>query len=105
MNGKRAELVENDLHFLVVELEEGENKVEFKYSSPYVKFILIGMLIGGALAFAVVMAMKYYEKLAKILEWIADVGSMLLAAGIFGFGFVYPFVVFIVKCFKAVFKM
>ena len=105
VNGKRAELVENDLHFLVVELEEGENKVEFKYSSPYVKFILIGMLIGGALAFAVVMAMKYYEKLAKILEWIADVGSMLLAAGIFGFGFVYPFVVFIVKCFKAVFKM
>ncbi|MBO7377488.1 MAG: YfhO family protein, partial [Clostridia bacterium] len=89
VNGRKAELVDNDLNFLVVRLEAGENKVEFRYSSPYVKYMLVGALIGGVLAFAVIMAMKYYERISKALEWIADVGADLLAAGIFGFGFVY----------------
>ena len=38
VNGKTAELVDNDLKFLCVALEEGENTVVFTYSSPYLRY-------------------------------------------------------------------
>lgn len=43
VNGKEAELIDNDLNFLSVGLEEGENTVEFEYRSPYGKYFAIGI--------------------------------------------------------------
>ena len=49
VNGKEAELCDNDLQFLCVSLEEGENTVEFVYESPYGGYMLLALLLGGIL--------------------------------------------------------
>ncbi|MBQ8405748.1 MAG: YfhO family protein [Clostridia bacterium] len=89
VNGKKAELIENDLKFLSVALEEGENEVVFTYSSPYVKFVWIG---AGAAVFAlcvvavVTKKTKLVDKCAPVIAW-AGIGLAVVVVGVF---MVYP---------------
>ena len=96
VNGKKAELVDNDLKFLLVDLEEGENEVVFTYSSPYIKYMAVGALVGTALLVAVAFVVtktKLVEKLAPIISW----AGILLAVGVVAFFMLFPSGVFVTK--------
>lgn len=96
VNGKKAELIENDLKFLSVKLEEGENVVKFTYSSPYVKYALLGLLGGIVAVCAAVLILKktrWVEKLAPIIAW----AGILLSVAVVAFFMLYPTAVWIVK--------
>ena len=96
VNGKEAELIDNDLHFLLVALEEGENVVEFTYSSPYVKYAALGLAgaVVGLLAVAfVVKKTRWIEKCATVVAW-AGVSLALAVTLIF---MVLPVLVFVGK--------
>ena len=96
VNGKKAELVDNDLKFLLVDLEEGENEVVFTYSSPYVKYMAVGVLVGGvmlAVVALVVMKTKLVEKLAPVISW----AGIILAICVVAFFMVFPTGVFLSK--------
>ncbi len=96
VNGKEAKLIENDIHFLAVALEEGENVVEFKYSSPYTKWIVFGALAGlfGLCTVAFVFKKtKIMETFAPIISW----AGILLAVGVVAFFILFPSAVSAVK--------
>lgn len=101
VNGKKAELIDNDLKFLSVALEEGDNVVEFTYSSPYVKYMAVGVGISvvGLLAVAFVVQktkfMQYTEKYISL-------AGMILAAAVVAFFMVYPTCVFVTKLFALI---
>lgn len=100
VNGKKAELIDNDLHFLSVKLEEGENVVIFTYSSPYVKYFAIGLAgaVTGLLVVAfVVKKTKFIEKGASVIAW----AGVTLALFVVAFFMLFPTVVFLGKLLKA----
>lgn len=101
INGKRAELIDNDLHFLFVKLEEGQNVVHFVYHSPYVKYFAIG--IAGAVVGLLVVALlvkktKLIERSASVIAW----AGIALAGIVVAFFMVFPTVVWIGKMLAAV---
>ena len=108
MNGKKVDFVENDLDFMIIELEKGENIVTIKYKSPYYKYILLGALAGGlivALYFALKKKAKFVlEKAEVVIPYMA----YALAGILIGFFLIFPIFVFlykfIVKYFKLLFK-
>ncbi len=96
VNGKPAELIDNDLKFLQVRLNEGKNEVVFTYSSPYVKYALVGVCAGFALLCAVEIVVhktKFMEKMAPVISW----AGILLAVGVVAFFMLYPTGVFLSK--------
>ncbi len=96
VNGKKAELIDNDLNFLLVGLEEGENEVVFTYTSPYGKYALLGVAAGvvGLLAVAFVLKKtKWVDKLAPVISW-AGIG---LSVAVVAFFMIYPTGVFLSK--------
>lgn len=96
VNGKKAELIENDLHFLSVALEEGENVVEFCYSSPYVEYVGVGAVfaIVGLLIVAVIVK---ETKLVKVFSTIIAIAGVALAVALVAFFMVYPTSIWIDK--------
>lgn len=89
VNGKKAKLVDNDLKFLSVELEEGENLVEFTYSSPYVKYAAVGLALAVvclALIAFLLLKTRFFEILSPVISW----AGVLLAAGVVGFFMIFP---------------
>ena len=96
VNGKAAELVDNDLKFLCVALESGENVVEFTYHSPYVDYTLIGVcaaVVGLLAAWLVVQKTKFITYLSPVIAW----AGILLTAIVVAFFMLFPSVVWIVK--------
>ena len=96
VNGKKAQLIDNDLKFLSVALEEGENTVEFVYHSPYQTYALIG----AALAIVGLCAAALVVKKTKLIEWAAPViawAGIVLATGLVAFFLLYPTAAWIVK--------
>ncbi len=105
INESDANLMENPLNFIVVDLKEGQNEINLKYNSPYIIYIIIALILGAGLAAGVIFTFKHYNRVKKLFERVADISADILAAGIFGFGFCYPFFLFIWKCIQAVFKI
>ncbi len=96
VNGRRAELVDNDLKFLLVELDEGENEVVFTYRSPYGRQALLGLALGavGVLAVAfVVKRRKIMEIATPVIAW----AGIALAVAVFAFFMLFPTTVFSTK--------
>ena len=96
INGKKAELVDNDLKFLLVDLEEGENEVVFTYSSPYIKYALAGVGVGLLALVMVALVLKktkLVDKLSPIISW----AGILLSVGVVAFFMLYPSGVFATK--------
>ena len=96
VNGKAAKLIDNDIRFLQVALEEGDNEVVFSYSSPYVKYAVVGvgLSMGGLLVVAFVLKKtKLVDVLSPVISW-AGVG---IAVAVVGFFMVFPTCVFGVK--------
>lgn len=90
VNGVESELKENSLDIMMVELNEGKNTVEIKYSSPYTKFIIIGIIMAAALTALVWFVYKkrtgIYEKISEVLPYMA----VILAVALTLFFFVFP---------------
>ena len=96
VNGKKAELIDNDLKFLSVELEKGENVVEFAYSSPYVKYAGIGLIfamLGLAAIALLVLKTRFVKTLSGVISW----AGVMLAAGVVAFFMMYPAGVCVMK--------
>ena len=96
VNGKKAEFIDNDLHFISVALEEGENVVEFIYSSPYVKYAGLGVVVGALGLVAVWFVFKktnFTDVIAPVIYWTAAI----LTVGIVAFFMIYPTSVCIIK--------
>ena len=96
VNGKTAQLTENDLDFLMVQLEEGDNEIVFTYSSPYVKYAGFGVLagiVGLCAVWFVVQKTKFVDVCAGV---IATTG-VVLASAVVAFFMVYPSCVYVVK--------
>lgn len=99
VNGREKPLVDNDLKFLCVELDEGENLVEFTYSSPYVSYAAYGAcaaLVGLLAAAFVVKKTKLVEYAAPVIAW----AGIALATAIVAFFILFPSVVWVVKMVK-----
>ncbi len=99
VNGKKAQPEDNDLHFLCVALEEGENTVVFTYKSPYTTYALLGTLgaLFGLLAVLVVtQKTQFFQKSERVIAW----AGVALAAGLLAFYFVFPTAVWVFKLFK-----
>ena len=89
VNGKKTELVDNDLKFLLVNLEEGENTVEFVYSSPYVKHMAVGAVgavVGLCAVVFVVKRTKLVEACAPVISW----AGIVLSLGVVAFFMLFP---------------
>ncbi len=96
VNGRKAELVDNDLKFLLVELEEGENEVVFTYTSPYGKQALFGFIcsVAGLLCvWAVLKWTRVVDKVAPVISW----AGVLLALAVIAFFMIFPTAVFLSK--------
>lgn len=93
VNGKKAKLVDNDLGFLCVALEEGENTVEFVYRSPYVKYFWVG---GGSalltLAFAILLerVKKVDGAVLRVVYSVIAVAGIVLAILVVSFFMIFP---------------
>ena len=99
VNGKDAELIDNDLKFLLVKLEAGENVVEFTYRSPYIDYTLLGVCISalGLLTVAlIVQKTKLVAYLSPVIAW----AGILLTAVVVAFFMLFPSVVWLVKIIK-----
>ncbi|MBO5737526.1 MAG: YfhO family protein, partial [Clostridia bacterium] len=96
LNGKPVELLDNDLKFLSVALEEGENEVVFTYSSPYVKYAAVGFG-GGILAVVLLWLIIKKTKLVKHMEGVLTWAGIVVAIAVVAFFMLYPTCVFTVK--------
>ena len=105
VNGEKAELVENDLHFLSVALNEGENEIVFTYSSPYVKYAALGAGISLATLCAAAFVLKktrVMQRIAPVIAW----SGIVLATAVVIFFMIYPTGVFfgkVIELLKGVF--
>ncbi len=99
VNGQERPLVENDLHFLCVALDEGENAVEFAYTSPYPAYALYGVvggLLGLVATWFVLKKTRLAERCAPVLAW----AGIALATALIAFFFLYPTAAWVVKLIK-----
>ena len=99
VNGHSAELIDNDLKFLLVALDKGDNVVEFVYTSPYGNYALIGCLV----AVAGLCAVWFIVKRTKFVEWASPViawTGIVLAAVVVAFFMLYPTAVWMIKVVK-----
>lgn len=96
VNGKKAQLIDNDLKFLSVALEEGENVVEFTYSSPYARYIGVGVvmaILSLALVALLLLKTRIVEKVAPVVSW----AGVILAIALVAFFMLYPTCVCVTK--------
>ncbi len=93
VNGQEAELCDNDLKFLCVGLQEGENTVEFVYESPYDEYMLVGLAL-GMLALGLVLLLDkktaFFKKSSKAIS-IAGIGLAGVVVALF---FLFPMQLF-----------
>ena len=105
VNGKEVKMIENDIDFMLVPLEEGENEVEIVYTSPYYKFILLGIILGGLI---IGICWLIYKKKTKIFETLSlpiSIVGVALAVGLILFFFIFPIGIFGYKFFFKYFKI
>ena len=99
VNDKKAELVDNDLKFLCVKLEAGENKVEFTYTSPYGKYALVGIAAAVVGLCAVALVLKKTNIMDKVAP-VISVAGITLAVALVVFFMLYPSCVWLAKLAK-----
>ena len=89
VNGKRAELIDNDLKFLSVALEAGENEVVFTYTSPYPTYIAIGFAM-AVLGLCVVALILKKTKWAEKCSTVVACTGVVIAGAVVAFFMIYP---------------
>ncbi len=96
VNGRKASLIDNDLKFLLVALEEGENEVVFTYTSPYGRQALLGLLC-GVVGLALVAAVLKWTKWAETLSPVIATAGVAVTIGVVAFFMLFPTGVFLTK--------
>jgi len=104
VNGKKAELINNGLDFLLVKLDEGENVVTFKYVSPYYKYIAECILIAAVLIFLIWFIYKKKPKIFKKCETVVSIAGYALAIALVGFFLIFPLGIYIKKLIAGLFN-
>ena len=89
VNDKRIDLIQNDLKLMAVPLEKGENSVVIKYSTPYLKFAVFG-LIGALLIGACIYFVTKKQKIFKAVAPVLTVMGYTLFVAVVGFFIIYP---------------
>lgn len=89
INGKTTKLLKNDLKFLCVALQDGENVVEFTYVSPYPKFSALSAIVAVFVLVAMLIIIKRTKAFEKT-KGIVSVAGILLAVACIGFFTLYP---------------
>ena len=102
VNGKKAQLLDNDIKFLCVALEEGENIVEFTYKSPYGTYMLLCALI-SAIALCLIAVVLKKTTVFQKTEKVIGVTGMILATAVLAVFFLLPMRTFFVKCLMMIF--
>lgn len=105
VNGKEVALEDNLLNFMVVKLDEGENRVEIIYKSPYVKYMLFGLILAMFIFAAYYLLFIKLKLLTKSLEKVVGIMAYSLAGLVTLFFFIMPICVFIVKGIIALVKL
>lgn len=96
VNGKEVELVGNDLEFLCVPLDEGENVVKFTYTSPYAKYTFVSIAASVVLLAAIWLVLnktKVMQYCENVIAW----AGIVVAIAVVVFFMVYPTIVFVSK--------
>ncbi len=90
VNGKKTQMTDNYLGFMLVPLESGQNHVEITYSSPYLKLAAIGSVI--ALVYAVVYYFLAIKRkfVQNKLGGVLTIAAYALCAAVLLFFFVMP---------------
>ena len=99
VNGEEKPLIENDLKFLCVALDEGINEVEFVYHSPYATYALIGV-VGAVLTLLILVLVL---KKTRIFAWVSggiSVAAIALSVALVAFFFLFPTTTWLVKLIK-----
>ncbi len=100
VNGKDAEFIDNGLKFMLVKLEKGQNDVVIKYSSPYIKYGLVGIVLSAIIIFLLWLAYKKFPKVYETFRRPICVLAVTLAFAVTAFFIIYPSSLFFVKLFK-----
>ena len=82
---------------MIIELDEGQNIIEIKYKSPYMSFILIGILFAGIV---VTIAWLIYKKKPIVFDKVSIVIPYMVIAVALAltlFFFVFPIGVYVKK--------
>lgn len=104
INGANAEFVENDLDFMIVKLNSGANNVVIKYTSPYVKLAVFG-LIAALFVISVVFVIIKNAKIYNVLESVIYVLGVTLFVAVLGFFILLPVGAFISKAVYALLSL
>ena len=71
VNGQKREFVENGLNFMIVPLDSGENHVVIEYHPPYIKLMLVGVLL-GLIILAIMYLLTRPKPMYKLLTAIEN---------------------------------
>ena len=100
VNGKLAQLEENELGFMLVKLDAGYNEVEIVYQSPYIKLIILGVLIALAFVGIYLLINKKFKVVFEKLQSFIYIAGISLAGLLIAFYIAMPTVVCLVKNLK-----
>ena len=100
VNGKKVDLTDNGLKFIMVKLDQGDNQVTLEYHSPYPKLILVGVMLGAVILALVYLLLRKWKRLYGAVENVVNVSAYLLAFAVVGFFLLFPTCVFLVKLVK-----
>ncbi len=99
VNGKAAEFIDNSLDFMLLKLEKGQNDVVIKYTSPYPKYAVFGLIAALILISLIIVTTKFTKIYNALRNVIYPCGIALFVA-VSGFFFIYPTSVFLLKAVK-----
>lgn len=99
VNGKEKPLLDNGLDFMFVELDEGVNEVEIVYKSPYISFILIGIVLALLILVICYLIYKVKPMLFDRISVVLPYAVVALAIGLTVFFFIFPTGVYFYKLF------
>lgn len=100
VNGKKTDLIDNGLNFMLLKLEKGHNEVEIVYRSPYVWYIFVGFAIGLFLV-AATLFVYHKKKILNALTKPVYYAALGLSALLLIFFFAMPLCLFLFKGIKS----
>lgn len=100
VNGKRVEIDDNLLGFMLVPLENGTNKVEIKYNSPYVKYAVFGLIAALLVGFAYFIFLKKFKSFGGIVCRVIEVAAVILCVAVVVVFMLFPLGVMLYKVVK-----
>ncbi len=106
VNGKKTELIQNGLNFMLLKLDAGENEVKIVYCSPYITYAIIGAVLGLILILAV-LAFYKFKNLSSMQKFSGTTltsiyyAALGLAILILAFFFAFPLILMLYKAIKS----